>query len=299
MDGDDLTVVAVQMASVIGDRIRNLETARHLLAAETLGPRTIVCLPELWSTGHFGSILPVNDAYFDLAEDLEGPTISAMRPIAAAAGCAMVVPFFERTSLDEFFNSAAVIDEHGEILGVYRKLHISHSSNGCEKYYMRPGDDLPVFTLFGWKVGIQICYDRDFPEPARALALAGADLIFYPTSTSVAMRDLWRAVLTTRAYENQVVAIGVGACGRDGSGRYDLLGSSLVAGASGDIADELSVAETGLLRSVVTRGDLRAARLRRFMRRDRREHVYARIPRLDTRRNVGESSPAQSDLLGA
>jgi len=271
--GDDLIVAAVQMSSALGDRDANIAAARVLLRTVELGPGTVVCLPELWSIGHFGS-LPVDPGFFDLAESADGATVSAMREVAATAGCAVVVPFFERTPRDEFYNSAAVLAPGGDLLGVYRKVHVAHSANGCEKFYMRAGSRLPVFSVFGWGIGVQICYDRDFPEPARALALGGADVLLYPTCTSVSMRDLWRAVLTTRAYENQVAVVGVGASGRDASGRYDLLGSSMAIGADGTLLGESRVDGSGVLCTRLTRTALQAARVRRFMRRDRRDDVY-------------------------
>jgi N-carbamoylputrescine amidase len=273
---ETLSLVALQLASVPGDVEANLDAAGISLGElpRDEGTPTIACLPELWSTGHFGSHSPVDDRFFDWAEPVTGPTVTGAASLARERGIAMIVPFYERTEHDEYYNSAAVVDAGGLVQGVYRKVHLSHSKNGCEKYYMRPGSDLPVFELFGWRIGVQICYDRDFPEPSRLLAEAGADILFYPTSTSLSRAELWRSVLQTRAFENQVYAVGVSAAGTDPTGRYQLLGSSLIVGPDGAVAGALAADETGSLIRQASRDDLKKARLGRFLRRDRRPDVY-------------------------
>jgi beta-ureidopropionase len=123
-------------------------------------------------------------SYTELIPD--GPTTKRMQDLAKQTGMVLVVPMYEEDSTSGiFYNTAAVIDADGSYLGKYRKTHIPHVQGFWEKFYFRPGNlGYPVFQTAIGKVGVYICYDRHFPEGARALGLNGAELVLIPSATS-------------------------------------------------------------------------------------------------------------------
>ena len=145
----------------------------------------VLCLQELFYGPYFCA---EQDArWYELTERIpDGPTTKLMQKIAAKHRMAIVVPIYEEQMPGVYFNTAAVIDADGEYLGKYRKHHIPHCHPGFwEKFYFTPGDlGYPVFQTRHAKVGVYICYDRHFPEGARALGLNGAELVFIPSATS-------------------------------------------------------------------------------------------------------------------
>ena len=133
-------------------------------------------------------------AYTELIPD--GPTTKRMQDLAKQTGMVLVVPMYEEDAQASgiYYNTAAVIDADGQYLGKYRKTHIPHVKGFWEKFYFRPGNmGYPVFETAVGKVGVYICYDRHFPEGARALGLNGAEMVFIPSATSRGLSEyLWR-----------------------------------------------------------------------------------------------------------
>ncbi len=132
-----------------------------------------------------------------------------MRQVAKGLGLILVVPFYEQAMAGELYNTAAVVDAAGDIMGVYRKHHIPMSAFFNEKFYFRPGNSgFPVFNTPEGKIGVMICYDRHFPESARALALNGAEVIFVPTATTTRgySRSVWEIELQAHAIANGVLS---------------------------------------------------------------------------------------------
>ena len=127
-------------------------------------------------------------SYTELIPD--GPTTKRMQDLAKQTGMVLVVPMYEEDSTSGiYYNTAAVIDADGSYLGKYRKTHIPHVQGFWEKFYFRPGNlGYPVFETAVGKVGVYICYDRHFPEGARALGLNGAELVMIPSATSLPLR---------------------------------------------------------------------------------------------------------------
>ena len=141
----------------------------------------VVCLQELFRTPYFCQI--EDSQNFDLAETVPGPSTDRFSALAAELAIVLIVPVFERRAPGLFHNSAAVIDADGSLLGVYRKMHIPDDPQYHEKSYFAPGDlGYRVFNTRFARVGVLICWDQWYPEAARLTALAGAEVICYPTA---------------------------------------------------------------------------------------------------------------------
>ena len=148
---------------------------------------------------------PAQDPHwYDMAEAVPGPTTEKMAQYAKKYRMAMVVPVYEREQAGVYYNTAAVYDADGTYLGKYRKNHIPHTSGFWEKYYFKPGNlGYPVFQTRFAKVGVYICYDRHFPEGARALGLNGAEIVMIPSATSRGLSEyLWRIEQVSHAVAN-------------------------------------------------------------------------------------------------
>ena len=150
----------------------------------------------------------VQDAqYYSYTELIpDGPTTKRMQDLAKQTGMVLVVPMYEEDEQASgiYYNTAAVIDADGKYLGKYRKTHIPHVKGFWEKFYFRPGNlGYPVFETAVGKVGVYICYDRHFPEGARALGLNGAEMVFIPSATSRGLSEyLWRIEQVSHAVAN-------------------------------------------------------------------------------------------------
>ena len=141
----------------------------------------IACLQELFTTKYFPQFN--KKIAFKLAEPIPGKTTAILSAIAKDFKIVIIAPIFEKTLKMEYYNSAAVINSDGKLLSTYRKIHIPHDPLFYEKTYFKPGDSgFKVYNTEHAKIGILICYDQWFPEPARILALNGAEIIFYPTA---------------------------------------------------------------------------------------------------------------------
>ena len=167
--------------------------AKHIPCIEEAGRRgvQILCLQEIFNTPYF---CPSQDAaWYATAEPVPGPTTERLSEYARNYGMAMVVPVYEKEAPGILYNSAAVIDADGTYLGKYRKTHIPHTAGFWEKYFFRPGNlGYPVFETAHARVGVYICYDRHFPEGARALGLNGAEIVYNPSATVAGLsRHLW------------------------------------------------------------------------------------------------------------
>jgi N-carbamoylputrescine amidase len=176
----------------------------HLPLIEEAGKRgvQILGLQEIFNGPYF---CPSQDKFwYDAAEPIPGPTTEMMQAYAKKHQMAIVVPLYEREQAGVYYNSAAVVDADGSYLGKYRKHHIPHTSQFWEKYFFRPGNlGFPVFQTRYAKVGVYICYDRHFPEGARALGLNGAEIVFNPSATVAGLSQyLWKLEQPAHAVAN-------------------------------------------------------------------------------------------------
>ncbi|MYH15859.1 MAG: acyltransferase [Gammaproteobacteria bacterium] len=159
-------------------------TAKHIPFIQEAGRRgvQVLCLQEIFSTPYF---CPSQDAsWYETAEPVPGPTTERLAELAREFQMAIVAPIYEKEAPGILYNTAVVLDADGAYLGKYRKTHIPHTSGFWEKFFFRPGNlGYPVFQTAYAKVGVYICYDRHFPEGARALGLNGAEVVYNPSAT--------------------------------------------------------------------------------------------------------------------
>jgi beta-ureidopropionase len=201
----------IQAANVINDETRPIAEVqaamleKHLPLIHEAGQKgiQILGLQEIFNGPYF---CPSQDKrWYDAAEPVPGPTVERLQPIARKHRMAMVVPVYEREMAGVYYNTAAVLDHDGTYLGKYRKTHIPHTSGFWEKFFFKPGNlGYPTFKLSsGVTIGVYICYDRHFPEGARALGLHGAEIVFNPSATVAGLSQyLWKLEQPAHAVAN-------------------------------------------------------------------------------------------------
>ncbi|WP_134704544.1 carbon-nitrogen hydrolase family protein [Ammoniphilus sp. YIM 78166] len=183
-----------QLRSSLFEKETNLRRVLEAMSMASSKQASYVLFPELYMTGYF-----LGERVFDLAEPLEGETITRIREQAKRLNTGAIIGFPEREG-DNIYNSAAFISRQGEILGTYRKCHLFDQ----EKLYFSPGEQAPVFEAPEGKFGIMITYDMEFPELARVLAIKGAQVILILSSNMIPYQPYQHIYLRARAIENHV-----------------------------------------------------------------------------------------------
>ncbi|MYL98595.1 N-carbamoylputrescine amidase [Novosphingobium sp. FGD1] len=281
----EITVAALQLALASADEAENISAVSALVEEAAGRGAQIVLPPELFSGPYFCKI--EDEAVFALARPTaEHPSVIAMRALAAKLKVAIPTSFFERDG-HHYYNTLAMIDTDGEIMGTYRKSHIPDGPGYEEKYYFRPGNDgFKVWDVFGTRIGVGICWDQWYPEAARVMALMGAELLFYPTAIGSEPYDadldtsrMWRRAMVGHSVSNCMPVIAANRIGPElecGS-EQAFYGHSFVTDEWGDYVAEFGRDESGVL--VATLDLARAARHRAGMGffRDRRPQLYTRI----------------------
>jgi len=178
--------------------------AKHISYIRDAGSQgvQILCLQEIFNTPYF---CPSQDAsWYETAEPVPGPTCERLAELAREFTMVIIAPIYEKEAPGLFYNTAAVLDADGSYLGKYRKAHIPHTSGFWEKFFFRPGNlGYPVFETAYAKVGVYICYDRHFPEGARALGLNGAEIVYNPSATVKGLSGhLWELEQPAHAVAN-------------------------------------------------------------------------------------------------
>jgi len=186
--------------------VKKAMIAKHLKLIEEAGRKKvqILGLQEIFYGPYFCA--EQNMRWYDFAETIPGPTVDLMAKYAKKYRMVMIVPIYETPMPGVYYNTAAVIDADGKILGIYRKNHIPHIGPGFwEKFYFKPGNlGYPVFTTRYAKVGVYICYDRHFPDGARVLGLNGAEIVYNPSATVAGLSEyLWKLEQPAHAVANQ------------------------------------------------------------------------------------------------
>jgi N-carbamoylputrescine amidase len=188
------------------DAIRDAQTARTLKYIDQAGAEgvQVLCMQEIFTGPYFCA--EQSTRWYDSTEKIpDGPTTKLMQEYAKKYSMVIVVPLYEVEDTGVYYNTAAVIDADGKYLGKYRKNHIPHVAPGFwEKFYFRPGNlGYPVFETAYCKVGVYICYDRHFPEGARELGLAGAEIVMNPSATVAGLSEyLWKLEQPAHAVAN-------------------------------------------------------------------------------------------------
>lgn len=164
----------------------------------------IICMQEVFTTPYFCA--EQEPRWYDAVEKIpDGPTVKLMQEVARKHGMVVIVPIYEEEITGIYYNTAAVLDADGKYLGKYRKNHIPHTKPGFwEKYYFKPGNlGYPTFETAFARIGVYICYDRHFPEGARALGLNGAEIVFNPSATVAGLSEyLWELEQPAHAVAN-------------------------------------------------------------------------------------------------
>ena len=209
----------------------------------------IICLQELYRTKYFPQA--EKEDFDNLAETVPGESTRTFSALAKKNRTVIIAPVFEKTQTGKYYNSAVVINADGKNLGVYRKTHVPYDPLFYEKNYFEPGDKgYCVFETRYARIGVLICYDQWFPEPARINALRGAEIIFYPTaigyieseiSSEGDWHDAWKTVQRAQAIENGVHVAAVNRVGEEGQLRF--WGGSFVCDSFGVMLKEASRTE--------------------------------------------------------
>ena len=188
------------------EKIKQESIEKHLefIAQAARAGVKILCMQEIFTGPYFCA--EQSTRWYGMVEKIpDGPTVRLMQETAKKYGMAIVVPIYEEEMTGVYYNTAAVIDADGAYLGKYRKHHIPHVAPGFwEKFYFKPGNlGYPVFKTQFAQVGVYICYDRHFPEGARALGLNGAEIVFNPSATVAGLSEyLWRLEQPAHAVAN-------------------------------------------------------------------------------------------------
>lgn len=268
-----LKIAGIQMNSS-QDKEKNVENAVRMIGVAAGKGAKIVCLQESFNTRWFP--YEINDRHFELAEDINGKTISALRKGAKESGTTVIAPFFERNG-QTYFNSAAAIDSDGEILGLYRKAHIPRIPLYEEKHYFSPGNlGFPVFDTGAAKIGIQLGWDNLFPEGARILALKGAQIIFSPTaSSSTTSQPIWEKSISANAIVNGIYILRVNRVGKEE--KQEFYGGSFCVNPEGDMVNNPSGSQEGVVICSVDVKMVDRARKEWTLLKDRRPEMYKEI----------------------
>lgn len=276
-----LTVAAIQ-TSYGADMTANIaKTANFVREAATRGAQVI--LPsELFQGPYFCTTQ--DERWFETAYPWsEHPCVRALAPLAQELGVVIPISIFERDG-PCYYNSVVIADADGSLAGVYRKSHIPDGPGYQEKYYFRPGDTgFQVWATRHGRIGVGICWDQWFPECARAMALMGADCLFYPTAIgsephdgALDTRDPWRRAMQGHAVSNVIPVVAANRIGvEQGLGApQNFYGSSFIADHRGDFLAAFDRTEEGVLTASVDLAFLARHRAAWGFFRDRRTEFY-------------------------
>jgi N-carbamoylputrescine amidase len=245
---------ALIQQSCSSDKQANLEKSAALVRQAATSGASLVVLQELHAGPYFCQI--EDPALFDLAEPIPGESTRFIAGLARELGVVIVASLFERRAPGLFHNTAVVFETDGEIAGTYRKMHIPDDPGFYEKFYFTPGDlgFTPIKTSLG-TLGVLVCWDQWYPEAARLMALAGADLLIYPTAIGwdpadtedekMRQQEAWTTVQRGHAVANGLPVLAVNRVGFEASPQQpesgiQFWGSSFAAGPQGEILAEAS-----------------------------------------------------------
>ena len=279
-----LSVAALQLALPSWDEQESIAAVSALVEQAAKEGAQVILPPELFSSPYFCTV--EDEALFALAKPTaEHPSVLAMQKLAKGLGVAIPTSFFERDG-HHYYNTLAMIDADGQIMGTYRKSHIPDGPGYEEKYYFRPGNTgFKVWDVFGARIGVGVCWDQWYPECARAMALLGAEVLFYPTAIGSEPYDanldtsrMWRRAMIGHAVSNCMPVVASNRIGVEGENTVQTFyGHSFISDEWGDLLGDYGREDVGVL--TVTLDLSRAAMHRAGMGffRDRRPQLYGRL----------------------
>ena len=273
--------VAATQCAFTGSLEENVARVEALVREAAAQGAQVILPSELFEGIYF--CREEKDAFFDWAKPVEGhPTITRFQALARELGVVIPVSFFERDG-HAFYNSLAMVDADGAMLGVYRKSHIPDGPGYEEKFYFRPGNTgFKVWDTRFAKIGVGICWDQWYPECARAMMLQGAELLLYPTaigtepeSPDLDTKDLWQRAMIGHAVSNVVPVVASNRIGLEGDQTF--YGHSFISNHRGEKVAELGRRETGVVVAVLDLEEIRRNRASFGFFRDRRPDLYGSI----------------------
>ena len=270
-----------------GDAAANLAIIETRVADAAGAGAKLVLLQELHNGAYFCQHESVDE--FDLAEPIPGPSTARLSALAKQHGVVLVSSLFEKRAAGLYHNTAVVFDADGSLAGKYRKMHIPDDPGFYEKFYFTPGDlgFTPIQTSVG-KLGVLVCWDQWYPEAARMMALAGAELLLYPTAIGWdpsdaqdeknRQRDAWVLSHRGHAVANGLPVLSCNRVGHEasplGASGIDFWGNSIVLGPQGEVIAEAGTDASLLLAKVDLQRSEHVRRIWPFLR-DRRIDAYS------------------------
>jgi N-carbamoylputrescine amidase len=276
-----ITVAALQLA-LNADEAQNIAAVAALVEEAAQAGAQVVLPPELFAGPYFCNV--EDEALFALAHPLDSdPSVRAMRKLAKALGVAIPTSFFERDG-HHYYNTLAMVGPDGEVMGTYRKSHIPDGPGYEEKYYFRPGNTgFKVWDVFGTRIGVGVCWDQWYPECARAMALMGAELLFYPTAIGSEPYDasfdtsrIWRRAMLGHAASNCMPVIAANRIGIEAQDQR-FYGHSFICDQWGDFLADYGADESGMLVATIDLAEAARHRAGMGFFRDRRPQLYSRL----------------------
>ena len=226
----------------VGSRDKAIDKASQWIVKAAADGAQVICLQELFNSPY--PCQSEDHRNFDHAESIPGPSTEALSAVARDHQVVVVVPIFERRAPGVYHNTAVVLDADGTIAGTYRKMHIPDDPLFYEKFYFAPGDQgfAPIQTRYA-KLGVGICWDQWYPEAARLLSLAGAEILLYPTAIGwideekeefgAGQLDAWQTAMRAHAISNGIY---LGAPNRVGiEGKLEFWGNSFITSPRGNV----------------------------------------------------------------
>jgi N-carbamoylputrescine amidase len=287
-DMTTMTVAAIQM-SMADDVATNVATAERLVRAAAKQGAQIILIPELFESHYFCKDQRVED--LERARPIDDhPTIAHFQKVAQELSVVLPISVFERSN-NVLFNTVAIVDADGSMLGIYRKSHIPDGPGYTEKYYFSPGDTgFRVWETMHGVIGVGICWDQWFPETARSMALLGAEVLLYPTAIgseppnpSWDSSGHWQRVMQGHAGANVMPLVAANRTGLEVGVNNEITfyGSSFIADATGAKVAEANREEETVLIASFDRDQLRTMRNAWGLFRDRRPELYFPLVTLD------------------
>jgi len=280
-------IAGLVQQSCTADRNANIEKSIASVRRCAAKGAELVVLQELHASLYFCD--QEDPARFDLAETIPGPSTDTFGALARELKIVIVVSLFEKRRPGVYHNTAVVLEADGSIAGKYRKMHIPDDPGYYEKFYFTPGDlgFEPIETSVG-KLGVQVCWDQWYPEGARLMAMAGADLLIYPTAIGwdptdttdeqTRQRDAWITIQRSHAVANGIPVLSVNRVGTEPGGAV-FWGSSFAAGCQGEIlAKADSNSEADLIAEIDFERSETVRRMWPYLR-DRRIDAYQGLTR--------------------
>jgi N-carbamoylputrescine amidase len=262
------------------DRVKSAMLEKHevYIAQAAASGAQITCLQEIFYGPYFCA--EQQTRWYDFTEPIpDGPTVKRMQELARRHQMALIVPIYEVEQDGVYYNTAAVIDRNGNYLGKYRKNHIPHVAPGFwEKFYFRPGNlGYPTFDLGFVRIGVYICYDRHFPEGARALGLNGAEIVFNPSATVAGLSEyLWKLEQPAHAVANGYFIAAINRVGVEAPWNIgEFYGSSYFCNPRGQIIAQAARDRDEVLVADLDLDEIKQVRQTWQFYRDRRPDSYA------------------------